>query len=168
MAKQIGWNSVAPLADSSGKVLPGTAIKAGQEVIYSKVIRKMMKFDRKSWMELVMFSLVTSATDIGTGSWYGAAKAYKDMGFKDVMMEAVRPILSVVLVNYIFNVSYTGFHNPMKSFSFMDFLISLVAKDLAVGGNSVLARQDFSKDHIAVLDNLQARMQAAARFQPKK
>ena len=53
-------------------------------------------------------------------------------------------------------------------FSFMDFLISIAAKDLAVGGNSVLARQDFAEDHIAVLDNLQARMQAAARFQPKK
>ena len=47
-AKEIGWNSVAPVADSEFKVLPGTAIKAGQEVIYSKVLRKMMRFDKKS------------------------------------------------------------------------------------------------------------------------
>ena len=67
-AKQIAWNCVAPVADQSGEVIPGTLIKAGQEVIYSKIIRKMMGFDRKSWMELVMFSLVTATTDEGMGS----------------------------------------------------------------------------------------------------
>ena len=40
--KQVAWNSVAPVADQGGSVIPGTGIKAGQEVIYSKIIRKMM------------------------------------------------------------------------------------------------------------------------------
>ena len=94
----------------------------------------MVGFDRKSWMELVMFSLVTAVTDEGMGAWYGKHKSSKEAGFMDVLQEVVRPILSVLSVNYIFNVSYQGFHNPMRSFSFMDFLISLGAKDLAVGG----------------------------------
>lgn len=46
----------------------------GQEVIYSKVLRKMMK-------ELVMFSLVTSATDVGAGA-YGAPPNYRDLDFR--------------------------------------------------------------------------------------
>ena len=45
-----------------------------REVIYSKVLRKMMK-------ELVMFSLVTSATDVGAGA-YGAPPNYRDLDFR--------------------------------------------------------------------------------------
>ena len=167
--KQIGWNSVAPAADQSGAVIPGTLIKAGQEVIYSKIIRKMMGYDRKSWMELVMFSLVTATTDEGMGSWYGVHKSAKESGFLDVLKEAVRPILSVVLVNYIFNVSYQGFHNPMKSFFFKDFLIALAAKDLSVGGNAILAQNvEMAAKKIAQYENMRDRQQVAARFQMDK
>ena len=152
-AKQIGWNCVAPLTDNDYKVIPGTAIKAGQEVIYSKVIRKMLKFDRKSWMELVMFSLVTATTDEGTGAWYGEKKRLSEMGFQDVLMEAIRPIVSVLLVHYIFNISYIGFHNPMRSFSFMDFLITMAAKDLSVAGNALLVQKtDFGKEKLELLE----------------
>ena len=73
--QEIGWNCVAPVADNDMAALPGTALKAGH--IFSKVLRKMAKFDRKSWMELVMFSLVTSTTDIGAGAWYGKPPSYK-------------------------------------------------------------------------------------------
>ena len=168
-AQEIGWNCVAPVADSEFKVLPGTAIKAGQEVIYSKVLRKMMRFDKKSWMELVMFSLVTSSTDIGAGAWYGKPPSYKDLDFMGVLKEAVRPIVSVLAVNYIFNVSYIGFHNPMRSFSFMDFIIALAAKDLAVGGTALI-KQKLGKtlgEKIDDLDALQRRMHLAARFASK-
>ena len=167
-AQEIGWNMVAPVADSEFKVLPGTAIKAGQEVIYSKVLRKMMKFDRKSWMELVMFSLVTSSTDAGAGAWMDPAKDYASMGFQDVLWEALRPIVSVLFVNYTFNVSYSGFHNPMKSFSFMDFIIALAAKDLAVGGNVILAKNiEAAKEHVARQGDLQRRQRLASRFASK-
>ena len=168
-AKQIGWNCVAPLTDNDYKVIPGTAIKAGQEVIYSKVIRKMMKFDRKSWMELVMFSLVTSTTDEGMGAWYGDPKRLNEMGFQDVLMEALRPIVSVLAVHYIFNVSYIGFHNPMRSFSFMDFLISIAAKDLSVAGNALLVQKtDFGKEKLELLEQLQHKMRVASRFKSEK
>ena len=167
-AQEIGWNCVAPVADSEFKVLPGTAIKAGQEVIYSKVLRKMMRFDKKSWMELVMFSLVTSTTDIGGGVWYGAVPNGRTMTFMEVLQEAIRPIVSVLFVNYVFNVSYQGFHNPMKSFSFMDFLISLAAKDLAVGGNLILAKNnETAARQIALLSDLQKRQHIAGRFAAK-
>ena len=167
-AQEIGWNCVAPVADSEFKVLPGTAIKAGQEVIYSKVLRKMMRFDKKSWMELVMFSLVTSTTDIGGGVWYGVPPNGRTMTFMEVLQEAIRPIVSVLFVNYVFNVSYQGFHNPMKSFSFMDFLISLAAKDLAVGGNLILAKNnETAARQIALLSDLQRRQHIAGRFAAK-
>jgi hypothetical protein len=168
-AQEIGWNCVAPVADSEFKVLPGTAIKAGQEVIYSKVLRKMMRFDKKSWMELVMFSLVTSTTDVGGGVWYGPPPTDpSSMTFMGVIQEAIRPIVSVLFVNYVFNVSYQGFHNPMKSFSFMDFLISLAAKDLAVGGNLILAKNnETAARQIALLSDLQKRQHIAGRFAAK-
>ena len=167
--QEIGWNCVAPIADSDFAAMPGTAMKAGQEVIYSKVLRKMMKFDRKSWMELVMFSLVTSTTDVGAGAWYGKPPSYKDLDLMGVVKEAVRPIVSVLLVNYIFNVSYIGFHNPMKSFSFMDFIIALAAKDLAVGGTAILKQKGPKTlgEKIDNLDALQRRQHLAARFAAK-
>jgi hypothetical protein len=165
-AKQIFWNCLAPVSDQDYGVIPGTAIKAGQEVIYSKIIRKMMGFDRKSWMELVMFSLVTSTTDQGMGAWYGEPLAYKEMGFMDVLQEVVRPIVSVLVIDYIFEVSYAGFHNPMKSFSFMNFLIALAAKDLATGGNALLAQKgpDMAAEKLGALEAMQAKMRVAARF----
>ena len=167
--QEIGWNCVAPVADNDMAALPGTALKAGQEVIFSKVLRKMTKFDRKSWMELVMFSLVTSTTDIGAGAWYGKPPSYKDMGFMEVIKEAVRPIVSVLAVNYIFNVSYIGFHNPMKSFSFMDFIIALAAKDLAVGGTALIKQKgpQMLAEKVDSLDDLQRRQHLAARFASK-
>ena len=104
-ASQLFWNAIAPVADQSGAVIPGTLIKGGQEVVYSKIIRKISGYDQKSYMELVMFSLVTQSTDMGFGAWYGKHKPGKEAGFMDVLMEAIRPILSCLVVNYIFNTS---------------------------------------------------------------
>ena len=84
----------------------------------------------------------------------------------DVLQEVVRPILSVLSVNYIFNVSYQGFHNPMRSFSFMDFLISLAAKDLSLGGNAILAQNvKAAADFIGRYENARDRAKIASRFQ---
>ena len=59
-------------------------------------------------------------------------------------------------------------HNPMKSFSFMDFLISLAAKDLAVGGNLILAKNnETAARQIALLSDLQRRQHIAGRFAAK-
>ena len=66
-------------------------------------------------------------------------KRYADMGFTDVLYEAVRPIVSVLFINWVFNVSYVGFHNPMRSFDLKHILIALAAKDLSVGGNVLLS-----------------------------
>ena len=48
--KRVFKNGVAPFMDDGGHRIGGTMIKAGQEVIYSKIIRKVMKRDQKSWM----------------------------------------------------------------------------------------------------------------------
>ena len=111
----------------------GTGIKAGQEVIYSKIIRKIMRADNKSWMHLVIFSLLTAAFDDGLGAWYGEHKHPQDQGFKDVAMEFPRPLLSCLAINYIMASSYMGLHNPMRSFGLKDLLIALAAKDAAEG-----------------------------------
>ena len=165
--KQIGWNSVAPVADQDGGVLPGTLMKSGQEVVYSKILRKMVGYDRKSWMELVMFSLVTAGTDEGMGAWFGEHKRYADMGFTDVLYEAVRPIVSVLFINWVFNVSYVGFHNPMRSFDLKHILIALAAKDLSVGGNVLLSTKtgETIKGKLDTYEQMIERMQRASRFQ---
>ena len=100
------------------------------------------------------------------GAWYGEPLPYKEMGIMDVLQEVVRPIVSVLAVEYIFNVSYVGFHNPMKSFSFMNFLIALAAKDLAVGGTALIAQKgpDAAANKIGALETMEAKMRVAARF----
>lgn len=166
--KRIFWNGVAPLADNGGANIVGTGIKAGQEVIYSKVIRKFMKSDNRSWMSLVIFSLLTSAFDEGMGAFLGEHKASADQGFTDVLKEFPRPVLSCIAVNWIMATSYMGFHNPMRTFGFKELLIQLAAKDIAEGGNAILAQKmDNAKDKIALLNNLSGRQYASSRLKAK-
>ena len=50
----------------------------------------------------------------------------------------------------------------------MDFLISLAAKDLAVGGNLILAKNnETAARQIALLSDLQRRQHIAGRFAAK-
>ena len=162
---RIFWNGVAPLSDNGGTNIVGTGIKAGQEVIYSKIIRKFMRADNKSWMGLIIFSLLTAAFDDGLGAWYGDHMASADQGFTDVLKEVPRPLLSCLLINYIMATSYMGFHNPVRSFGFKELLIQLAAKDVAEGGNAILANNmDNAKGTIAGLNNLQGRQGAASRL----
>lgn len=163
-AKQTFWNTTAPLTDGTA-VLPGTGIRAAQEVGFEKVIRKFMRADRLSWMELVLFSLVTQSTDAGAGAWYGQYKDSSTAGFMDVLKEFVRPLGSVILINYVFDVFKNGLRNPMKSFSFKDLLIRLSAKNLAEGGQAVMKQNiQATRQAIHAFEDLRDRQQLAARF----
>ena len=75
--KRVFKNGLNPVLDDGGHKIGGVLIKAGQEVIYSKIIRKVMKRDTRSWMHLVVFSLLTSAFDDGLGAWYSGKKDFK-------------------------------------------------------------------------------------------
>jgi hypothetical protein len=162
---RIFWNGTAPLSDVGGGNIVGTGIKAGQEVIYSKVIRKFMKADNRSWMGLIIFSLLTAAFDDGLGAWYGEHMPSRDQGFGDVLKEIPRPVLSCIAVNYIMATSYLGLHNPLKSFGFRELLIQLAAKDVAEGGLAILAQNmDNAKEKIAFVNDLQSRQNAASRL----
>ena len=163
-AKQQFWNSTAPLTDSTA-VLPGTGIRAAQEVGYEKVIRKFMRADKLSWMELILFSLVTQTTDAGAGAWYGQYKDSSTAGFMDVLKEFIRPVGSVILINYVFDIFKSGIRNPMKSFSFKDLLIRLSAKNLAEGGQAILAQNvSAAREYIKKYEALRNRQQLSARF----
>ena len=165
---RIFWNGLAPISDAGGGNIVGTGVKAAQEVVYSKIIRKFMKSDNRSWMGLIIFSLMTSAFDDGLGAWYGAHPASRDQGFGDVLKEIPRPILSCILINYIMATSYMGFHNPMKSFGFKELLIQLAAKDVAEGGLAILAQNmDNAKARIAGLNDLRDRQRDASRVKGK-
>jgi hypothetical protein len=168
MLKRIFFNATNPITDDGGGKVVGLAIKAGQEVVYSKVIRKFMRADNKSWMNLTIFSLLTAAFDDGLGAWYGEKKAAAQQGFGDVAKEFPRPLLSCIAINYIMNSVGQGFHNPMKSFGFRELLIQLAAKDIAEGGNAVLVQQfKTAKDKIEAFQELQGRQRAASRLLKK-
>ena len=163
-AKQQFWNSTAPITDSTA-VLPGTGIRAAQEVAYEKVIRKFMRADKLSWMELILFSLVTQSTDAGAGAWYGQYKDSSTAGFMDVLKEFIRPVGSVILINYVFDIFKNGLRNPMRSFSFKDLLIRLSAKNLAEGGQTVMKQNiQATRSYIGAFEDLRNRQQLAARF----
>ena len=128
-----------------------------------------MKRDNKSWMHLAVFSLLTTAFDEGLGAWYGEHKPSKEQKIKDVLKEFPRPLLSCIAINWIMATSALGFHNPMRSFSFRDLLYQLAAKDLAEGGNAILAQNmKNSEKHIGRWNELQAKQRAASRLKRKK
>ena len=165
-AKQTFWNGVAPLTFNDGGAIPGVIIKAGQEVAYSKIIRKMFRSDNKSWWHLVIFSLLTSVTDPGLGGWYGDKTAATEAGFMEVLQEAVRPLLSCLWINYLMATSGMGIHNPMRSFSFKELLIQLAAKDAATGGNAIIS-QNFGetlRDKIRAFEQYETAAHTASRF----
>ena len=169
--KRVFKNGLNPVLDDGGHKIGGVLIKAGQEVIYSKIIRKVMKRDTRSWMHLVVFSLLTSAFDDGLGAWYSSKKDFKgsaDMKMSDVIKEFPRPVLSCLAINWIMATANQGFHNPMRSFSFRELLIALAAKDIATGGNMILAKNmENSKKHIERFNQLQEKQRAASRLKPK-
>ena len=169
MLQRIFWNATAPLTDESGGKIIGVGIKAGQEVVYSKIIRKFMKADNKSWMALAIFSLLTSAFDDGLGAWYGEHKAASEQDLTDVAKEFPRPVLSCIAINYIMASAALGFHNPMRSFGFKELLIQLAAKDLAEGGNAVIAQNmDEGLKKINSLNHLQNKQRLASRLKGKE
>ncbi len=56
----------------------------------------------------------------------------------------------------------------MKSFSFRELLIALAAKDIATGGNMILAKNmENSKKHIERFNQLQEKQRDASRLKPK-
>jgi len=82
-----------------------------------------------------------------------------------VLKEFPRPILSCILINWIMATSYQGFHNPWRTFGFKELLIQLAAKDIAEGGNAILAQNmDAARDKIQGLNNLSGRQNAASRL----
>ena len=106
------WGDMLTRIFFNATKIVGVAIKAGQEVVYSKMIRKFMKADNKSWTQLAVFSLLTAAFDDGLGAWYGDHKGAREQGFEDVFKEFPRPVLSCIAINYIMNSVALGFHNP--------------------------------------------------------
>ena len=169
MGKRIVWNSTANYTAEGGKAIVPTLIKAGQEVIYSKILRKFLRADNKSWMGLTMFSLLTAVFDEGLGAWYGEHMRPQDQGIGDVAMEFPRPVLSCLAINYIMHVSWLGIHNPMKSFGFKELLIQLACKDLAEGGNAIMAQNfDGASEQLAKGRGLQLRQYAYSRLYPTK
>ena len=168
MLKRIFFNGTNPLTDDGGGKIVGVGIKAGQEVIFSKIVRKFVRSDSKSWMNLAIFSLLTAAFDDGLGAWYGVHKSSREQGFEDVAKEFPRPVLSCLAINYIMHSMAMGIHNPMRSFGFKELLIQLAAKDLAEGGCAVLAQnfQDAAKK-IDALQDLRFRQRQASRLRSK-
>ena len=169
LGKRVVWNSTAPYTSEGGKAIVPTVIKAGQEVIYSKIMRKFLKADNKSWMGLTMFSLLTAVFDEGLGAWYGEHARPQDQKISDVAMEFPRPILSCLAINYIMHTSWMGIHNPMKSFGFKELLIQLAAKDLAEGGNAIMAQNfEGASEQLAKERGLKLRQFRYSRLYPTK
>ena len=159
------WNSVAPVADQSGAVAPGTGIRTAQEVAYEKIVRKFMRHDKISWMEVILFSLATQVTDAGAGAWLGKYTPSASIDFMGVVKEFVRPVGSVIAINYIFDIFKNGLRNPLKSFSLKELLIRLSAKNLAEGGQAVLAQNvTAAAGYIKKYEDLRNRQQLSARF----
>ena len=169
MFSRTAWNSVAQVADDGGGVIGGTAITAGQEVLYSKLLRRFFKGIDRGWMDLIIFSLVTAGTDMGLGGWMGERPVAETASWQDTFKETFRPLGSVILVNYILKIASLGVHNPIKSFGFKELLVQLAAKEMAYIGNGILSKniEAFQKQ-IRKFEALQRRQHLAARWKSKE
>ena len=58
-----------------------------------------------------------------------------------------------------------GFHNPLRSFGFRELLIQLAAKDIAEGGNAVIAQNsETGAEKIDLLNALDQKQRQSSRL----
>ena len=121
-------NAILPLDFRKGKVVQGTIVYVAAEVLVAKVLRRIMKADNKSIMELAAVHTVSLGIMGGTSAIFKKEEGWGTPNFSTKIKEGAMGIPAVFLAQYIYNTFGKGFHMPF--WSMKDALIMAAAKIL--------------------------------------
>ena len=121
-------NAILPLDFRKGKVVQGTAVYVAAEVIVSKVLRRIMKADNKSIIELAAVHTISLGLMGGTGAIFKMEDGYGAKDFSKKIKSGAMGIPALFIAQYVYNTFGKGFHMPF--WSMRDALIMAAAKIL--------------------------------------
>ena len=121
-------NAILPLDFRKGKVVQGTIVYVAAEVLVSKVLRRFMKADNKSFMELAAVHTISLGIMGGTTSVMSMEDGYGSKEFSKKIKGGAMGIPALFIAQYIYNTFGKGFHMPF--WSMKDALIMAAAKIL--------------------------------------
>ena len=121
-------NAILPLDFRKGKVVQGTLVYVAAEVLVSKILRKLMKADNKSVMELAAVHTVSLGLMGGTTAVFSKEEGWGSKEFSKKIKGGAMGIPALFVAQYIYNTFGKGFHMPF--WSMRDALIMAAAKIL--------------------------------------
>ena len=119
-------NAILPLDFRKGKVVQGTIVYVAAEVLVAKVLRKIMKADNKSIMELAAVHTISLGIMGGTTAVFKKKEGWGTKKFSSKIKEGAMGIPAVFIGQYIYNTFGKGFHMPF--WTMKDALIMAAAK----------------------------------------
>ena len=121
-------NAILPLDFRKGKVVQGTILYVAAEVLVAKVLRKIMKADTKSVMELAAVHTISLGFMGGTSAIFKKKEGWGTKKISDKVKEGAMGVPAVFIAQYVYNTFGKGFHMPF--WSMKDALIMAAAKIL--------------------------------------
>ena len=121
-------NAILPLDFRKGKVVQGTLVYVAAEVLVSKVLRRIMKADNKTVMELAAVHTISLGIMGGTSAVFSMEDGYGSEDFSKKIKGGAMGIPALFVAQYIYNTFGKGFHMPF--WSMKDALIMAAAKIL--------------------------------------
>ena len=121
-------NAILPLDFRKGKVVQGTLVYVAAEVLVSKVLRRIMKADNKTIMELAAVHTISLGIMGGTSAVFSMEDGYGAKDFAKKVKGGAMGIPALFVAQYIYNTFGKGFHMPF--WSMKDALIMAAAKIL--------------------------------------
>jgi hypothetical protein len=121
-------NAIAPLDFRKGKVVQGTLVYVAAEVLVSKVLRRIMKADNKTVMELAAVHTISLGVMGGTTAVFSKEDGYGAEDFSKKIKGGAMGIPALFIAQYIYNTFGKGFHMPF--WSMKDAMIMAAAKIL--------------------------------------
>ena len=123
-------NAVLPFNPMRTKLAIGSAEYVAIEVIVDKLLRKLMRFRNKSFMELAYIHAVSLSFMGGASAFAGAAGDY-DANLTQQIKDGAKGIPAVLLAKWVVDTCYRGFHTPFTKWDMGDIAISAASKTLS-------------------------------------
>ena len=124
----IAKNAVLPFNPMRGLLAGGAVEYVAVEVIVSKVLRKLLKFEDKGFLELTYIHAL-SLPFLGGASGFVDPNGPYTATYMDNIKDGAKGIPAVLLAQWIVATFSRGFHIPF--FSMKDVLITAAAKTLS-------------------------------------
>ena len=108
-------NAILPLDFRKGKVVQGTLVYVAAEVLVSKILRRVMKADNKTIMELAAVHTISLGIMGGTSAIFSMEDGYGQKEFSKKIKGGAMGIPALFIAQYVYNTFGKGFHMPFWS-----------------------------------------------------